>query len=227
VINFCQILFDAKTTQIAKKGPTMRVSDDRYTRDRQRLDLALRLIRHEARTFTIRQWTGLSDDRIRKLYRSYVMNHDAERVLRHRGKSPRQAAFFFRNTELNFQSAQLASLYVVYGLLCGTDSRLEPRYRLGSLESGTLLCQAYEAYLELHAPASISFEHAWFLLFALARRDEVGISRCSVCGGVRLRDLLAKHKLSCGTCGPAAAPASKASTTASAPAPDISFAAPC
>ncbi len=53
----------------------MRVSDDRYTRDRQRLDLALRLIRHEARTFTIRQFTGLSDDRIRKLYRSYVL-HD-------------------------------------------------------------------------------------------------------------------------------------------------------
>jgi hypothetical protein len=45
----------------------MRVSDDRYTRDRLRLDLAQRLIHHEARTFTIRQWTGLSDDRIRKL----------------------------------------------------------------------------------------------------------------------------------------------------------------
>ncbi|MGO9425633.1 MAG: hypothetical protein ACLP6Z_09600 [Steroidobacteraceae bacterium] len=45
----------------------MRVSDDRYTRDRERLDLALRLIHHEARTFTIRQWTGLSDDRIRKV----------------------------------------------------------------------------------------------------------------------------------------------------------------
>ena len=66
----------------------MRVSDDRYTRDRQRLDLALRLIRHEARTFTIRQWTGLSDDRIRKLYRSYVMNQDVLIKLRHRGKSP-------------------------------------------------------------------------------------------------------------------------------------------
>ena len=140
----------------------MRVSDDRYTRDRQRLDLALRLIRHEARTFTIRQWTGLSDDRIRKLYRSYVLNDDARRVLRHRGKSPRQAAFFFRNSELNFQSAQLASLYVMYGLLCGTDAGLESRYRVGSLESGALLCQAYEAYLELHAPAGISFEHAWF-----------------------------------------------------------------
>jgi hypothetical protein len=75
----------------------MRVSDDRYTRDRERLDLALRLIRHEARTFTIRQWTGLSDDRIRKLYRSYVLESDSSTVMRHRGKSPRQTAFFFRN----------------------------------------------------------------------------------------------------------------------------------
>jgi hypothetical protein len=212
----------------------MRVSDDRYTRDRQRLDLALRLIRHEARTYTIRQWTGLSDDRIRKLYRSYVMNHDAERVFRHRGKSPRQAAFFFRNPELNFQSAQLASLYLIYGLLCGTDCGLEPHYRVGSLESGALLCRAYEAYLELHSPASISFEHAWFLLLALARRDEVAISRCDMCGGVRLRDLLAKHKSACGTCGPAAAaagaavaPASAAaSTPASVPAP-AAVPAPC
>src|SRR6202030_2601652 len=182
----------------------MRVSDDRYTRDRQRLDLALRLIRHEARTFTIRQWTGFSDDRIRKLYRSYVMNHDARLVPRHRGKSPRQAAFFFRDGELNFPSAPLASLYVMYGLLCGTDSGLEPRYRVGSLESGTLLCQAYEAYLELHAPANISFEHAWFLLLALGRRDEVGVARCEICGGVRLRDLLARRKTVCANCaGPA------------------------
>jgi hypothetical protein len=178
----------------------MRVSDDRYTRDRQRLDLALRLIRHEARTFTIRQWTGLSDDRIRKLYRSYVLNADAAGISRHRGKSPRQAAFFFRNAEVNFQSTQLASLFVMYGLLCGTDSGLESSYRVGSLESGTLLCQAFEAYLELHAPASISFEHAWFLLLALARRDEVGMARCDDCGGLRLRDLLARHKQTCGSC---------------------------
>ena len=197
----------------------MRVSDDRYTRDRQRLDLALRLIRHEARTFTIRQWTGLSDDRIRKLYRSYVMNQDVRHVLRHRGKSPRQAGYFFRNPELNFQSAQLASLYVMYGLLIAADAGLAPHYRVGSLESGTLLCRAYEAYLELHAPASISFEHAWFLLLALARHDEVGISRCDVCGGVRLRDLLSRRKLACGTCGPAVSAAGAAAV--------ISCAAPC
>jgi hypothetical protein len=45
----------------------MRISDNRYSRDRFRFDLALRFIRHEARTQTIRAWTGLSDDRIRKV----------------------------------------------------------------------------------------------------------------------------------------------------------------
>ena len=50
----------------------MRISDDRYTRDRLRFDLALRMIHHEARTCTIRTWTGLTDDRIRKLYRTYL-----------------------------------------------------------------------------------------------------------------------------------------------------------
>ena len=204
----------------------MRVSDDRYTRDRQRLDLALRLIRHEARTFTIRQWTGLSDDRIRKLYRSYVLDHAGQRVFRHRGKSPRQAAFFFRSTELSFQAAQLASLFVMYGLVCGTNSGLEPRFRVGSLESGALLCQAFEAYLELHAPASISFEHAWFLLLALARHDELCISRCAVCGGMRLRDLLAKRRLACGTCGPVTETV-PVSAPLDAPPPAIGCVAPC
>jgi hypothetical protein len=180
----------------------MRVSDDRYTRDRQKFDLALRLIRHEARTFTIRQWTGLSDDRIRKLYRSYALEHESHAVLRHRGKSPRQAAFFFRNSEVNFHAAQLASMFLMYGLVAAAGGVLESRYRVGSLESGALLCRAYEAYLDLHTPASISFEHAWFLLLALARRDEVGMARCTSCGGLRLRDLLARHKTTCGNCQP-------------------------
>jgi hypothetical protein len=186
----------------------MRISDDRYTRDRLRFDLALRLIRHEARTFTIRQWTGLSDDRIRKLYRSYVLDHDDREVHRRRGKSPRQAAYFFRDPDVNFQAAQLASLFLVYGLLCGTPLGLESRYRVGSLESGTLLCQAYEAYLELHSPTRISFEHAWFLLLALARQDELSLSRCDICGGMMLRDLLDKRSVECVNCGwGAAAPA--------------------
>jgi hypothetical protein len=52
------------------------------------------------------------------------------------------------------------------------------RISVGSLQSGALICRAYEAYLELHAPPIISFEHAWFLLFALARRGRCA-ARCN------------------------------------------------
>jgi hypothetical protein len=135
-----------------------------------------------------------------KLYRSYCQHGAAPAVTRHRGKSPRQAAFFFRNPEVTFHAAQLASLFLLYGLVGAASGALESRYRVGSLESGTLLCQAYEAYLELHEPVSISFEHACFLLLALARRDELGMTRCEDCGGVQLRDLLARHKQACGNC---------------------------
>jgi Flagellar transcriptional activator (FlhC) len=178
----------------------VRISDDRYSRDRLRCDLALRLIRHEARTHTIRQWTGLSDDRIRKLYRSYCQHGGARPVTRHRGKSPRQAAFFFRSPELRFHAANLASLYILFGLLGASSEGLESRYRVGSLESGALLCGGYEAYRALHTQAAISFEHAWFLLLALGRRDEIALTHCAQCGGMRLLDLLAKRHTACMTC---------------------------
>ena len=83
----------------------MRIYDDRYNRDRLRLDIALRFIQHEARTHTIRQWTGLTDDRIRKLYRSYLGT--GSRPTRHRGNSPQQAAHFMRTRRLRGETACL------------------------------------------------------------------------------------------------------------------------
>jgi hypothetical protein len=47
---------------------------------------------------------------------------------------------------------------------------------------------------------NISFEHAWFLLLALARRDEIRMARCDDCVGLLLRDLLARRKQSCVNC---------------------------
>jgi hypothetical protein len=101
---------------------------------------------------------------------------------------------------MHFHTAQLASLFLMYGLVARGERGIEPRYRVGSLESCALLCRAYEAYREMHTPATISFEHAWFLLLALARHDEVGIARCLSCGALRVRDLLARRKSACGNC---------------------------
>ncbi|HZF27222.1 MAG TPA: hypothetical protein VEZ88_13235 [Steroidobacteraceae bacterium] len=178
----------------------MRVSDDRYTRDRLRFDLALRMIHHEARTCTIRSWTGLTDDRIRKLYRTYLQQQFARTPKRHRGKSPRQIAYFLRSPSLQFEATTLASLFALLGLI---SPALEPHRALPlmNLESGDLFCVAYESYLALHAAPRISFEHAGFLLIALRRQDELKLRVCSRCRGLSLVDVLAVAGPECAACG--------------------------
>jgi len=178
----------------------MRISDDRYNRDRVRFDLALRMIRHEARTCTIRTWTGLSDDRIRKLYRSYVQNDRVHPVRRHRGKSPSQIEFFLRSPATLFEAQTLASLFALWDLPAQAHSVAQRPMPGAAIERGALFCTAYETYASLHQPARISFEHAWFLLGALCRADELRLEGCNGCGGVLLRDQLADRQANCPQC---------------------------
>jgi hypothetical protein len=91
-------------------------------------------------------------------------------------------------------------LFLLYGLPRATSQGVKSSFRVGSLESGALLCGGYEAYRELHSPAAISFEHTWFLLLALGRRDEIALKLCTECGGVQLHDLLAKRGSARSTC---------------------------
>jgi len=90
----------------------MCISDDRYNRERLCLDLALRFLRHEARTQIIRAWTDLTDDRIRNLYRSY-MTRGARLVPHHRGKPPNQMAYFTYSVRVHWEAAKLACLFAV------------------------------------------------------------------------------------------------------------------
>jgi hypothetical protein len=177
----------------------MRVSDDRYSRDRQRLDVALRFIRHEARTHTIRAWTGLTDDRIRKLYRSYLCGNGHATIARHRGKSPQQTAYFTRSARVQQESAVLASLCSLLGVVPQRQVADAAR-TLPGVARGELLCQAFEAYRALVAAPQISFEHAVFLVTALARGDELCLSGCDECGSLYVADRLALRGVSCPHC---------------------------
>jgi hypothetical protein len=164
----------------------MRISDNRYSRDRFRLDLALRFIRHEARTQTIRAWTGLSDDRIRKLYRSYS-NEPGIAVSRPRGKSPQQAALFTRSPKLKEESSLLASLCSLLGALPRAGTAVS-RQTLANLSRGELLCQAFEIYRDLVADPRISFENLVFLVRALAEGEELALAGCEDCGALTVVD---------------------------------------
>jgi hypothetical protein len=191
----------------------MRISDDRYTRERARMELALHFLHLEARTQTIRTWTGLSDDRIRKLYRSY-MSQARRHLPRHRGKSPHQVAYFTRSLRLQQETAVLASVLSLLGVVPAAAAApatlaalpAEAGAGLTGLSRGELLCQAFEAFRLLLPSAQISFEHAVFLTTALARGDQLRLGGCSDCGTLVVSERLPLRAVRCHRCVAAPAP---------------------
>jgi hypothetical protein len=201
------------------RNAAMRISDDRYSRERARMELALRFLGHEARTQTIRAWTGLSDDRIRKLYRSYL-SHACRYLPRHRGKSPHQVAYFSRSLRLQEETALLASVLSLLGVVpappaaaaataagaAAADAAAPGQLHgaLPGLSRGELLCQAFEAFRGYLPSAQISFEHAVFLAGALARGDQLRLGGCADCGILMVTERFALRAARCHHCAGAA-----------------------
>lgn len=177
----------------------MDLDNDSYSSERSRNDLALRMIRHEARTCTIRECTGLTDDRIRRLYKSYAHELSEAPVRRHRGKSPRQVTFFVRNTRAQFESSLLAGAFAAFGLLHAVKSKL-PSEPPDALDYGRRFCDAYETHQQLLNTQTLSFEHAWFLLQLLNRSGDLRAVRCRHCDSYYLKDKFNLCRHTCPTC---------------------------
>ena len=175
----------------------MRISDDRYHNERTRMELALRFLRHEARTQTIRKYTGLSADRIRKLYRSYL-GEARQQHPRHRGKSPHQIAYFSRSVRRQQETSLLASVLSLLGLLPAAPPR-EDSLTPG-LARGALLCESFETFRQLLPSAQISFEHTAFLVDALQRGDLLRLSECAECGALMVTEQLTLRATRCQHC---------------------------
>ena len=172
----------------------MRITDDRYRRERAHHELALRMIGHEARTCTIRTFTGLTDDRIRKLYRTYLSPRTT--VRRRRGKSPRQVDFFTRNLAALYESSFLANVLYWHGVLpLVTDGSARPPLGLG-----IRLCEAYESYVSLLMGTQLSFEHAWCLARLLIEAHELTFLRCRSCRTFHVADPVVRSKYGCPSC---------------------------
>jgi Flagellar transcriptional activator (FlhC) len=174
----------------------MHISNDRYFRERSRHDLALRMIRHEARTCTIKACTLLTEDRIRRLCKTYEIHAGSSPVRRRRGKAPRQVAFFTRNLQLQFESACLASVFVAFELLHDAPRQLDS----ASIEYGVLFCAAFETHRQLSRTAALTFEHAWFMLQQLNVGRTLTLARCRECQGQFLRDVVNAAGSACPTC---------------------------
>lgn len=179
----------------------MRISDSRYARERSQFELAMRMIAYEARTCTIRTCTGLSDDRIRKIYTTYFKGQRQLQVRRQRGKPPSRISVYVKNPMQQVESTTLALLFCDARLL---GYRLDAPIRLllskQSIDFGQRFCLAYDVYCLLHPKRRICFERAWFLVDALSRGDELQLTACVHCGGIYVHDTLALVERICPAC---------------------------
>jgi hypothetical protein len=179
----------------------MKLTDDRYAGELGQFELALRMIRHEARTRTIRACTGLSDDRIRKIYARYFRDNGLSDVKRRRGKSPRQVQHYVRNSANQLQATTLVALFRA-GFLIRIDDedKVHPCWPRPDVEYGHRLCRAYETYLVLHDDATLSFEWAWNLLHCIAYNDELYLATCGICRLHYVQDSYALDDRTCPNC---------------------------
>ena len=176
----------------------MRLSENRYEKDKLSHHVALRFLQHDARTQLIRRWTGISDNRIRKLYNSYL--RQTKCVPRHRGKSPHQVAIFARTLRMQQEAAWLASLFALLGVIPAEPSP-EAALDLPGLMRGNLLCDAFETYRAMVPSAQISFDHAVFLATTLAQGVRLRFATCLDCGSLLVIDPLSLRDRRCYQCG--------------------------
>jgi len=177
----------------------VRIFDDRYNRDLRRHNLALRFIQHQARTDTIRRWTGLSAFRIRALFHAYAETSDGKATTRHRGASPQRVSLFFRSPQHEFEAAMLAACCRMLGAL-PPKPVADPERALPGVEHGERVCQAFETFHVIVPDSQITLEHAILLVLALARGVELTLGRCESCAGLIVINQLEIRRRLCVYC---------------------------
>src|SRR5690606_18775756 len=94
----------------------MPLSREPYRRELRRFDLALRMVRLQARTHTVCAWTGLSRPRVLSVLRS-LHTQPGGRPARRHGPPPSALRPFWESRRLRREAAALAGLCVLFGVL--------------------------------------------------------------------------------------------------------------
>jgi hypothetical protein len=177
----------------------MRISDHRYNRDRRTIDVAARLIDFEARTSTIRELTGLSDDRIRKLSKECGVDGKSSSKQRHRGASPSSVRILLGKPRLKNEADALFSLCRLMGVTPGSALN-PPERRSRDVSRAERLCDAFWTFRYLLPETSISFEHMLLLLSESTKDGDPMGTHCSHCNALFVVDSLSLYEAVCPHC---------------------------
>ncbi|MDQ2655183.1 MAG: hypothetical protein M3Z20_19295 [Chloroflexota bacterium] len=177
----------------------MRISEQRYSRDRRAMDVAARLIEFEARTGTIRALTGLTDHRIRKLSEECGIDGRSTPMVRHRGSPPHSVSLILGKSQSKMEAAALLSLCQLMGI---TGEARSPEHDLASnrIARTEQLCDAFWTFRYLLPQSSISFEHMLLLLSEVTKGEEMAATHCTDCSALLVVDILTLYDSRCPHC---------------------------
>jgi hypothetical protein len=182
------------------KETFVRATDNRYASEREKFDLVIRLIRHEARTGTIRTLTGFTEDRIRKIFSTYFAP-GPEAVRRRRGKTPSQIGPFIKSARGQGEASLLAGLFLRSGAASlDGHGRVARDPGLDNVHFGQRLCSSFEAYRMLQPMPRLSFEWSWNLYRCLVTRRELRLAHCAQCAVAYVEDAYALSLARCPYC---------------------------
>lgn len=176
----------------------MRISEERYTRDRRALDVAVRLIDFEVRTGTIRTLTGLGDGQIRSLSRDSTRNGAGRQCRRHRGKAPTDVKHILGKSRSRSEAATLLGLCQLMGV-APEDAR-EPERGANLISRTERLCDVYWTFSTLLPSATLSFEHFLILLAEVGKSLEMTSTHCRSCNALQIADRLSLRANRCPHC---------------------------
>jgi hypothetical protein len=175
----------------------VRVSEDRYTKDLRRLNLAQRLIQLEVRTQWICAWTGFSEVRVRNLFHAY--HREQGFVRRHRGPAPTRVSGFLRSPALRAEASAIGGIARVLDVVPPSPA---PGARLDclGLERAERLCRVFELYRQVAPQSRFTMDQLIRLVMALTEGEGFEIGHCRNCHGALLFDRLGDHRRVCPVC---------------------------
>jgi hypothetical protein len=176
----------------------MGVIEDRYSRYQRRLQLAIRMLRYEARTQTICRWTGLKPRRVRRLCGS-LREVEPVPLNRRRGPSPQRLSAFLTTASLRSEAAAMAGLCRAVGVVPSERLPNANRTLPGVVRGERLLC-ALDLFTQIVPQRRLTLEQWTVIAITLAEGVEWTIDHCTACHAIILIERIWVGRTLCAHC---------------------------
>jgi hypothetical protein len=176
-----------------------KAAEDRYSRDLKRYELAVRLIRHDAWTETVRSWTGLSDSSVLRIRHACGESARKGTIAGRRGPVPRRVTRYLVSRRNRIESAAFIGLCHLMGLIPAHPVAKAMR-TYPSIARGEQVCAAFERFRMLVPDGEVTLDQLARLLLSVVEGAALTLTRCAGCGTIWLLDLSGETSRRCLLC---------------------------